>query len=73
MQIYIFKSDTSQGLRAFSDDRGGQKLPPQFRPWHAVGVVREEAAPPHNLSRDVIEASIADKGFQLWRMKDDKK
>jgi hypothetical protein len=73
MHFYIFKSDASRGLRAFSDDRGGHKLPAQFRPWHAVGVVREDVTPPNNLSRDVIEASIADTGYQLWRIKDDKK
>ena len=56
MQLYIFKSEASRDLRAFSDDRGGQKLPAQFRPWHAVGVVREDARPPNNLSRDVIES-----------------
>jgi len=69
MRIFIFKSDTSPGLQAFSDDQGGGKLPVQFRPWHAIGVVRAEAPPPHNLSRGVIEASIAKAGFQLWRMK----
>jgi hypothetical protein len=69
MRIFIFKSDTSPNLRAFSDDQGGEKLPRQFRPWHAVGVVRPDSAPPHNLSRDLIEASIASDGFKLWRMK----
>ena len=69
MQIYIFKSEASRDLRAFCDDRGGQKLPAQFRPWHAVGVVREDAPPPNNLSRDVIEASIASDGYQLWKLK----
>ena len=73
MQFYIFKSDTSASLRAFSDDQGGHKLPAKFRPWHAVGVVREDKAPPHNLDRAAIETAIADQGFQLWRMKDDKK
>jgi hypothetical protein len=24
----------------------GQKLPAQFRPWHAVGVVKPDAPPP---------------------------
>jgi hypothetical protein len=24
--------------------------------------------PPHNLSRDLIEAAIKEQGFQLWRM-----
>jgi len=73
MQIYIFKSEASRDLRAFSDDQGGLNLPAQFRPWHAVGVVKPESRPPNNLSRDVIEKSIAKAGYQLWKLKDDKK
>lgn len=73
MNIFIFKSEASRDLRAFSDDQGGQNLPAQFRPWHAVGVVKPEAKPPNNLSRDVIEKSIADNGYQLWKLKDEKK
>ena len=69
MRIFIFKSDASPGLQAFSDDQGGGKLPAKFRPGHAVGVIRADAAPPHKLNRGVIEASIAKSGFQLWRMK----
>jgi hypothetical protein len=69
MRIFIFKSDTSPNLRAFSDDQEGEKLPAQFRPWHAVGVVRPDSVPPHNLDRDRIEASINSNGFQLWRVK----
>ena len=73
MNIYIFKSEANRDLRAFSDDQGGQKLPKQFRPWHAVGVVKPNSPPPNNLSRDVIEKSIASAGYQLWKLKDDKK
>lgn len=69
MRIFIFKSEKDPGLRAFADDQGGNKLPTQFRPWHAIGVIRPESAPPHNLSRNVIETSITNVGFQLWRMK----
>ena len=69
MRIFIFKSEKSPDLRAFSDDQGGQKLPAQFRPWHAIGVIRSDSVPPHNLNREVIEASITSGGFQLWRMK----
>ena len=69
MRIFIFKSDVNSELRAFSDDQGGSKLPAQFRPWHAIGVIRPDSVPPHNLSREVIEASITTDGFQLWRMK----
>jgi hypothetical protein len=73
MQIYIFKSEANRDLRAFSDDQGGQKLPAKFRPWHAVGVVKPDAAPPNNLSRAVIEKAIAATGFQLWKLIGDKK
>jgi hypothetical protein len=73
MQIYIFKSEANRDLRAFSDDQGGQKLPAQFRPWHAVGVVKPDAPPPNNLSRAVIEKAIAATGFQLWKLIGDKK
>jgi hypothetical protein len=69
MRIFIFKSETSPLLHAFSDDMVGSKLPEQFSPWHAIGVVRPDSPPPHHLSRSVIEASIASTGFQLWRMK----
>jgi len=42
MRIFIFKSDTNPDLRAFSDDQEGTKLPTQFRPWHAIGVLGRE-------------------------------
>jgi hypothetical protein len=44
-------------------------LPEKFRPWHAVGVIGPDKAPPHNLARDEIEKAIDARGFQLWRMK----
>jgi hypothetical protein len=69
MRIFIFKSQAQPTLRAFTDDPGGRQLPSQFAPWHAVGVVRPENPPPHNLKRDVIETAIGAQGFQLWRMK----
>jgi hypothetical protein len=72
MNIFIFRSESNRELRAFSNDKGGLNLPSQFRPWHAVGVVKPDAAPPNNLSRDVIEKSIADAGFQLYKLKADK-
>lgn len=69
MRIYIFKSDANKELRAFSDDPSGTKLPGQFRPWHAFGVIAAGKSPPHQLPRDEIEKAIGDRGFQLWRMK----
>ena len=72
MNIFIFRSESNRELRAFSNDKGGLNLPAKFRPWHAVGVVKPDATPPNNLSRDVIEKSIADCGFQLYKLKPEK-
>ncbi len=69
MRLFMFKSEGPRGLRAFASDPGGQQLPSRHGPWTAVGVVREDKAPPHNMSRAVIEQSIADQGFQLNKMK----
>jgi len=69
MKLYIFRSGASKELRAFAGDIEGSKLPGQFSPWQAIGVVGAEKAPPHNLSRDDIEAAISSRGFQLWRIK----
>lgn len=69
MQIYIFKSDANNGLCAFAADVTGSKLPDQFRPWHAVGVIGSDKDPPYRLPRDEIEAAIDACGFQLWRVK----
>ena len=41
MRIFIFKSQANNTLRAFAGEAGGQKLPSQFGPWHAIGVIRE--------------------------------
>jgi len=69
MKLYIFKSGTNNDLQAFAADLAGSKLPEQFRPWHAIGVVAAGNAPPHNLSREKIEEAIDSQGFQLWRVK----
>ena len=68
MRIYMFKSETTKGLRAFAGDLAGSKLPENHRPWSVTGVVTEDKAPPHKLSREAIEQAIADEGFQLWRL-----
>jgi hypothetical protein len=69
MRIYIFKSEAKNGLRAFTGDVAGSKLPNQFRPWHAVGVIAPDKDPPHDFPREHIEKAITDQGFQLWRKK----
>jgi hypothetical protein len=67
MRILIFKSQKRNGLHAFALADGGD-LPKQHGPWHAVGVIRSDRDPPYNLRRDVIERSISDVGFQLFKV-----
>ena len=69
MDIYIFKSEASNGLRAFAGDAAGRQLPDRLGPWQAIGVVTPERIFPHNLSRVAVEKAIEIGGFQLWRFK----
>ena len=68
MRIFIFKSEANPELRAFGGELDGSRLPKQFSPWRAVGAIAPDRDPPHQLSRDVIEAAIKSQGFQLWRI-----
>ena len=69
LDLFMFRSETSEGLHAFTGDRAGKQLPRQFRPWQAQGMIDKNHAPPHELSRTAIEQSIRDSGFQLWRIR----
>jgi hypothetical protein len=69
MRIFILKSEAQRGLGAFAGDSDVRPLPSKFGPWHAVGVITPEKAPPYNFSRDAIEKAIASQGFQLFRLK----
>jgi hypothetical protein len=69
MRIYVFKSGPQKTLRAFAGDIAGSRLPGQFAPWHAVGVIGPDKDPPHQLPRNKIEQAITEHGFQLWRRK----
>lgn len=68
MRLFMFKAD-DHGLRAFAGDEDGTRLPEQFAPWVADGVVEERGKLPHNIFRPTIESAVKDQGFQLWRMK----
>jgi hypothetical protein len=70
MRIYVFKSETREGLRAFAGDPDIHQLPRQHGPWTATGVIGPESAPPHKFSRATIEKAIGADGFQLWRLRD---
>jgi hypothetical protein len=69
MRIYVFKSETNEGLCAFAADNEGSKLPIQFAPWQPEGIIEVSQVPPHNFSRIKIESAIRLNGFQLWRIK----
>jgi hypothetical protein len=67
MRIFIFKSEANPGLSAFGGDLASLQLPSQFKPWRALGAVAPGKDPPYELSRNVIEAAINARGFQLFR------
>jgi hypothetical protein len=69
LDLFLFKSQSRDGLHAFTGDRAGEQLPRRFRPWKAQGMIDRNRAPPHGLSRSAIEQSIRDSGFQLWRIR----
>jgi hypothetical protein len=69
MRIFIFKSGSNPDLGAFCGDLAGLQLPSQFTPWRAIGAVAPDRDPPYKLSRDVIEAAINARGFQLFRLR----
>jgi hypothetical protein len=66
MRIYVFKSETTDRLRAFAGDPDVNKLPRQHGPWTATGTIAPDNAP------DAIEKAINADGFQLWRLRDKK-
>jgi hypothetical protein len=68
MRLFIFKSEADPNLGAFCGELAGLQLPGQFAPWSAVGAVAPDRDPPYKLSRDVIEAAINARGFQLFRL-----
>jgi hypothetical protein len=69
LDLFMFKSQSSEGLHAFTGDRAGEQLPRRFRPWKAQGMIDKNQDPPHALSRSAIEQSIRVSGFQLWRIR----
>jgi hypothetical protein len=69
LDLFMFKSQTKEGLHAFTGDRAGAQLPRRFRPWQAEGMIDRRHAPPHALSRSAIEQSIREVGFQLWKIR----
>jgi hypothetical protein len=70
MRIYVFKSVSTERLRAFASDPDVNNLPRQHGPWVITGAIAPGATPPHNFAREAIEKAITASGFQLWRLRD---
>ena len=68
-RIYLFKSESNKGLRAFAADLDGSKLPSRHGPWSAIGSVAAHKDLPHGLPRAAVERALDGAGFQLWRLK----
>ncbi len=68
-KLFMFRSDKKPSLHGFAPDSEGESLPEKYGPWAAIGVVRPDQAPPHGMTRDVIDSGIAENGYQLWRTK----
>jgi hypothetical protein len=51
MRIYVFKSETTDRLRAFAGDPDMNKLPRQHGPWTVTGTITLDNAPLHPLAR----------------------
>lgn len=70
MRIFVFESQTRQGLNAFAGDIAGSRLPERVGPWRLISGSPSGSALPHSISRRTIERAIGSTGFQLWRLKD---
>ena len=70
MRIYVFKSASTERLRAFAADPDINNLPRQHGPWVVTGAIAPGGTPPHNFSREAIEKAITMSGFQLWRLRE---
>ena len=66
--IYQFTS-TSIELGAFTRDRSAQNLPAKYGPWDFVATIDSYQRFPFGFSRKAVETEIANRGYQLWRMK----
>lgn len=69
MRIFVFKSQTRQGLHAFAGDIAGTRLPDRVGPWRLTGGSPPGASLPHGIQRRMVEGAIRAEGFQMWRLK----
>ena len=69
MRIFIFESQSRDGLCAFAGDIAGTRLPGRVGPWRLVAGSPPGSSLPHKIPRRMIERAIGAQGFQMWRLK----
>lgn len=67
--IYSFESEAKKGLFAFAGDESGSQLPQRFAPWREISVILPHHRLPHRINRELIEQTLSEVGFALWRIK----
>jgi hypothetical protein len=62
---YVFESQSSPGLRGFTETAAGEALPAQDGPWSLVRQVNPDDEWTIDISRAVVAAGILENGFFL--------
>jgi hypothetical protein len=62
---YLFQSGSSPGLRGFTDDPTGEKLPGEDGPWSLLKKVEPDEEWTFDISRAVVATGILENGFYL--------
>ena len=62
---YVFQSESSPGLRGFTDDATGEKLPPEDGPWSLLQKVEPDEEWTFDDSRAVVAFGIVENGFYV--------
>jgi len=63
---YVFQSASSPGLRGFTDEPRGDRLPPEQGPWTLKQTIGPDEEWTVDVSRAVVVAGILENGFYLW-------
>lgn len=68
---YYFRSENVHGVFAFTDERSGSPLPPEYRPWTRVHEFEGDAVWKHAASKGAVMVGVAENGFWLWGVEGD--
>lgn len=64
MELFVFESETREGLCAFAAEKAGARLPERHGPWKAVAG---QAPRLSKANQAAVERAVESEGFQLWR------